>query len=151
MLTGINKKLAGDAYCNSVYREVMQTVLDPAQMPMVQHCTAGKDRVGVGAATILLALGVPRETIIEDYLLSNQNKVAANKIGGGAAAAAGIEITPEMLKMFEALSKVHREYLEAFFETVDGKFGGAEGYLKDGLGLTDEELARVKELYLEEM
>lgn len=150
MLTGINKMLAGDAYCNSVYREVMNVVMDPAQVPFVQHCTSGKDRVGAGSATILMALGVPRETIMEDYLLSNENQVSASKLGSGASNA-GVEITPEMLKMFAALTKVHKEYLEAFFATIDAKFGGTEGYLKQGLGLTDEDLARVKELYLEVM
>lgn len=150
MLTGINKMLAGDAYCNSVYREVMNVVMDPAQVPFVQHCTSGKDRVGAGSATILLALGVPRDTIMEDYLLSNDNQVSASKLGSGASNA-GVEITPEMLKMFAALAKVHKEYLEAFFATIDAKFGGTEGYLKQGLGLTDEDLNRIKELYLETM
>jgi len=46
---------------------------------------------------------------------------------------------------------VHKEYLEAFFATIDAKFGGTEGYLKQGLGLTDEDLVHVRELYLEEM
>ena len=150
MLTGINKMLAGDPYCNSVYREVMNVVMDPAQVPFVQHCTSGKDRVGAGSATILMALGVPRETIIEDYLLSNENQISANKLSNGAVTG-GMEITPEMLKMFAVLTKVHKEYLEAFFATIDAKFGGTEGYLKQGLGLTDADLVRVKELYLEEM
>ncbi|MBQ5658563.1 MAG: tyrosine-protein phosphatase, partial [Peptococcaceae bacterium] len=142
--------LAGDPYCNSVYREVMNVVMDPAQVPFVQHCTSGKDRVGAGSATILMALGVPRETIIEDYLLSNENQISANKLSSGAVTG-GMEITPEMMKMFAVLTKVHKEYLEAFFATIDAKFGGTEGYLKQGLGLTDADLARVKELYLEEM
>ena len=154
MMSGINQMLAGDAYCNSVYREMMNIVMDTAQVPFVQHCTSGKDRVGAGSATILLALGVPRETILADYLLSNENQLSASKLGTGAASAAsqaGMEITPEMLQMFALLTKVHKEYLEAFFATIDAKFGGTEGYLKQGLGLTDEDLARVKELYLEVM
>ena len=150
MMSGINKMLAGDAYCNSVYREMMNIVMDTAQVPFVQHCTSGKDRVGAGSATILLALGVPRETILADYLLSNENQLSASKLGTGAAKA-GMEITPEMLQMFALLTKVHKEYLEAFFATIDAKFGGTEGYLKQGLGLTDEDLVRVKALYLEEM
>lgn len=149
-LTGINQQLAGDAYCNSIYHEVMNIVLDPAQVPVVQHCTAGKDRVGVGSATILLALGVPRDTIIADYLLSNENQVSVSKLSS-AAAASGMELTPEMAKMFEALAKVRAEYLQAFFDTIDAKFGGTEGYLKQGLGLTDADLAKMKALYLEEM
>ena len=150
MMSGINKMLAGDAYCNSVYREMMNVVMDSAQVPFVQHCTSGKDRVGAGSATILLALGVPRETIMADYLLSNENQISSSKLGTGASQA-GMEITPEMLQMFALLTKVHKEYLEAFFATIDAKFGGTEGYLKQGLGLTDEDLARVRELYLEEM
>ncbi len=150
MLTGINKMLAGDPYCNSVYREVMNVVMDSEKVPFVQHCTSGKDRVGAGSATILMALGVPRETIMEDYLLSNENQISASKLTSGAVSG-GMEITPEMMKMFAALTKVHKEYLEAFFATIDAKFGGTEGYLKQGLGLTDADLARVKELYLEEM
>ena len=39
--------------------------------PLVFHCTAGKDRTGFAAALILLALGVPREVVMEDYLLTN--------------------------------------------------------------------------------
>lgn len=150
ILTGINKKLAADAYCNSVYREMINIMMDTAQVPFVQHCTSGKDRVGAGSATILMALGVPRETIMADYMLSNENQISADKLGKGAHST-DTEITPEMLKMFAALTQVHEEYLAAFFATIDVKFGGTEGYLKDGLGLTDADLARLKELYLEEM
>lgn len=39
--------------------------------PLVFHCTAGKDRTGFAAALILLALGVPREVVMQDYLLTN--------------------------------------------------------------------------------
>jgi protein-tyrosine phosphatase len=64
---------------------------------------------------------------------------------------AGQEITPEMMKMFAALTKVHAEYLEAFFDEVDTRWGGTEGYLKNALGLTDAELEKMKDLYLEQM
>ena len=70
MLTGINRTLVKSKHANSVYHDLVKTALDPQMVPMIQHCTAGKDRVGVGSATLLLALGVPRETIIADYLLS---------------------------------------------------------------------------------
>ena len=97
-----------------------------------------------------MAPGVPRETIMADYLLSNENQISAKKLGTGTMSA-GTEITPEMMKMFADLTKVHAEYLEAFFDEIDTKWGGTEGYLKHALGLTDEELNKMKELYLEEM
>lgn len=99
---------------------------------------------------MLMAPGVPRETIMADYLLSNENQISAKKLGTGTMSA-GTESTPEMMKMFAALTKVHAEYLEAFFDEIDTKWGGTEGYLKHALGLTDEELNKMKELYLEEM
>lgn len=150
MLTGINRQLAASPHCNKTYRGLMQIALDTEQVPVVQHCTSGKDRVGVGSATMLMALGVPRETIMADYLLSNENQLSASKLGSGTMSA-GQEITPEMMKMFAALTKVHAEYLEAFFDEVDTRWGGTEGYLKNALGLTDEELEKMKDLYLEQM
>ena len=148
MLTTINRTLGNHPHCNEIYREVVQIALDPAQVPMVQHCTAGKDRVGVGSATLLLALGVPRETIMADYLLSNENRLSTDKLSMGKK---NVQLPPEQLKMFEALTKVHEEYLAAFFDEIDKVWGGTEGYLKKGLGLTDEELKKMQELYLEQM
>src|SRR5436309_1967722 len=40
--------------------------------PLVFNCTAGKDRTGVAAALLLTALGVPRESVVQDYLLTNR-------------------------------------------------------------------------------
>jgi protein-tyrosine phosphatase len=44
---------------------------DPANRPLVIHCTAGKDRTGLAVALLLLTLGVPEETVVADYTLSN--------------------------------------------------------------------------------
>ena len=76
--------------------------------------------------------------------------ISAQKMSAGVSSA-NTEITPEMMQMFAVLTKVHAEYLEAFFDEVDKKWGGTEGYLHDALGLTDADLAKLKELYLEEM
>ena len=149
MLIAANVRLAKEDYPHQVYRQLLQTALDPAKTPIVQHCTAGKDRVGVGSATMLLALGVPRETIIEDYLLSNYNQISADTLKN--AVASGKEISEEQLKMFEALAKVRAEYLQAFFDQIDEAYGGTEGYLKEALGQTEEELQQFQDLYLEVM
>ena len=53
------------------YRAVFDRLADPENLPALIHCTAGKDRTGFGAALVLMALGVPRETAFEDYLLTN--------------------------------------------------------------------------------
>lgn len=49
----------------------LNTLAEPSNRPLVFHCTGGKDRAGVAAALILLALDVPEETVIRDHGLSN--------------------------------------------------------------------------------
>lgn len=148
-LKGINRTLATSAQANSVYAQLVRLVLDESNLPLVQHCTAGKDRVGVGSATLLLALGVPEETILNDYLLSNDNQVKEDKLKQGKFSNG--QLSEEILKMFKALAMVRKEYLQAFFDEIKVKFGTAENYLKQGLGLTDAELAQMREMFLEKM
>ena len=54
-----------------VYARFLRELADPANLPTLFHCTAGKDRTGFAAALVLLALDVPRETAMRDYLLTN--------------------------------------------------------------------------------
>ena len=66
---------------NPAYRALFGAIR-AGQTPILFHCTAGKDRTGVAAALILKALGVSREDIVEDYLLTNAG-------AGGTARSAG--------------------------------------------------------------
>ena len=50
---------------------MIRRLSDPGSLPALVHCTAGKDRTGFASAVVLKALGVPHDTIVEDYLLSN--------------------------------------------------------------------------------
>lgn len=93
---------------------------------LVVHCTAGKDRAGTAAALVLLALGVPREIVFEDYFLTNQywDRGGREKPGMDAETVASI---------FSA----RNEYLSAALDTIDNKFGGIDTYLSDHLCLSD--------------
>lgn len=64
---------------NPSFQRLMSLILNPDNLGILHHCAAGRDRTGIGTAFILLALGVPRETIIEDYLLSNQTLIPMNE------------------------------------------------------------------------
>ncbi|UCD82262.1 MAG: tyrosine-protein phosphatase [Desulfobacterales bacterium] len=56
---------------NTVWLEFFNRLADGAKRPLIFHCTGGKDRAGVCAALILLTLGVPEKTVVEDHGLSN--------------------------------------------------------------------------------
>lgn len=109
-----------------------------AEAPVVFHCTAGKDRTGVAAALLLSALGVPRDIVMQDYLLTNE--VFRPPWVPRA------DIAPEVL---QALWGVQAGYLEAAFEVIDREHGGAERYLRQRVGLGEAELTALARRYLQ--
>ena len=126
-----------------VYAEMLQQVIAGENRPAVVHCTAGKDRAGLGAAILLLVLGAPLETVFDDYLLSNIyraewtrqtlgmiRQVATDRSG---AAPESIDLAP-----VEALFEARRIYLATALETIDQEYGSLQRYIREGLGLSPE-------------
>ncbi|MDR3114050.1 MAG: tyrosine-protein phosphatase [Treponema sp.] len=105
------------------YRHFFRILGDPAHTPLLFHCSAGKDRTGLAAAFILAALGVDRERIYEDYLLSAVYLKEA--IRQWLRAAPHLE---------EAVLSVRRGYLDAAFARIDAAFGGINRYVQEELG-----------------
>jgi protein-tyrosine phosphatase len=117
------------------------------EAPLAFNCSAGKDRTGMAAALVLSALGVPRETVIEDYLLSNRYYKPKPPQPGAApdpTMAMFARLPPDVIK---ALMGVDRRYIEASFAAIDAK-GGMDRYLREDIGLGPNELARLRTLYL---
>jgi len=106
------------------YAELFEHLLQ-ADAPLVFHCTAGKDRTGVAAALILLALGVPRDLVVQDYLLTNEffrhPPVPRS------------DTPPDALAV---LWRVREEFLVEALRAIDEDHGGIERYLTGRLGLT---------------
>ncbi|WP_028602332.1 tyrosine-protein phosphatase [Ottowia thiooxydans] len=105
--------------------------------PLVFHCTAGKDRTGFAAALILLALDVPRDVVMQDYLLTNELYRMPHVSAGR---------TPQ--EVLNVLWRVQEAFLDAAMQAVDADYGGVKAYLADELGVGDRERTRLKELYL---
>lgn len=106
--------------------------------PLLFHCTAGKDRTGFAAAVVLEALGVPRTTIMEDYLLTNRHWDRGNR-------------EPEGLprEIYEPVFSAREEYLAASWATLDKEHGGLEGWLDRAVGFGRDERARLSSAMLE--
>ncbi len=121
-------------YSTDVYTAFFEVLSDKKNAPVLFHCSAGKDRTGFGAALFLAALGVDRETIIEDYMLSAE--YLQGKYDDIIAA------DPFMAPMMT----VRPEYLEASLGVVDTEFGGMETYLKKTLGV---DMDLLKSIYTE--
>lgn len=135
----------------------LDVVLDPDSWPVMINCTAGKDRTGLVSAFSLLALGVPRETVIADYLLSstlladtNARRVAG--IRGAIAERRGCapeEITDDELEPLRALMDVRPHYIAAAFDTIDQEYGSFEAYSREALRLDDDRIAAFRTAMLD--
>jgi protein-tyrosine phosphatase len=137
-----------------VYGSLVRELASPQNRPLVFHCTAGKDRTGIGAAIILTMLGVPWETVREDYLLSNvyrkeENEKELKNIRDGLAKKNGIP--PEKVDMspYEPMYYIKAEYIDAARQEVIAKYGSLENYFRKGLGISDEVIQRLRSELLE--
>lgn len=119
------------------YRTLFSHLLED-RAPLVIHCTAGKDRTGFACALILHTLGVSRDTISEDYLLTNQfYRRDPNH---------STDLPDEIRQV---LGSVQAAFLAAAFEVIDADYGDLETYIRDGLGIGKAERAHLEARYLE--
>ena len=132
------------------FQRILARLLSAQGASMV-HCSAGKDRTGVFSALLLLTLGVPRETVIEDYLLTNRYTMADDTIARTAVAyqkLLGLEVVPPT-EVLKPVMSVDRSYIEAALETIDKKYGSFDEYRRKKLHLSDPEVEKLRTRYLE--
>lgn len=111
-----------------VYREFFSLLARRGNIPLLFHCTAGKDRTGFAAAMFLSSLGVSREDIFRDYMLS--------AIGAEKKFGALIEAAPR----YASIVTARPNYLAAALDEIDASFGSVEKYLTEGLGVNLNEM-----------
>jgi protein-tyrosine phosphatase len=136
------------------YAALLRELAGPANRPLAFHCSHGIHRTGTATAILLSVLGVPWETIREDYLLSNElrreeidrqlakvRQVAADRQG----------VPPDEVDMtnVEAFYVLDGSYIDGALERAVEEYGTMEAYVRDGLGLTDEEIARLRDELLQ--
>ncbi len=139
--------LVSDEFCLNGYRSFLNVLKDNKEGAVLYHCSAGKDRVGVGTLIFLSALGVSRQDIINDYLLTNESYASIIK----EAQALGKEmgVSQEIIDTIEPLSGVDLSYINTALDVIDNTHGGMDSFLKNQLGLDEHFLDELRENYLE--
>ena len=127
-----------------VWGEVFKRLADPNQLPLVFHCTGGKDRAGTCAALILLALGVSEKTVIYDHGLSNI--YIRDVVKGIYAKFDAVGIDREKISPYFSAP---RYCIEALLAHLRQKYGSTVAYLKSKAGVTEKMLERIREELLE--
>jgi protein-tyrosine phosphatase len=128
------------------YRRFVAEVLAARGAPVLFHCTAGKDRTGFAAAILLRLLGVPEEAIVADYMRSKDYSVAARR---RELLLIRLLKGRELTALVRALLGVEAAYLQAAFDAIDHEYGSFAAYARDGLGLSDADIAQLRKQLLE--
>ncbi|MGC4019272.1 MAG: tyrosine-protein phosphatase [Muricomes sp.] len=144
----IYKEITLDSGSRQGYHDFIIKLKGLAQGATIFHCFAGKDRTGIGAAIVLTILGANRDDIFEDYLQTNKSREAENDLLLGI-----IEkekgLNSVQLEGMRRLLSVHESYLETMYRTVEESYGDFEGYIREGLNITDKDTELLRNLYLE--
>lgn len=141
-------KLIAQEHAES-YR-AMFAALAQGKVPLAFNCSAGKDRAGTGAALLLTLLGVPRETIVADYALSDKivdykaqmEESAANN----PAYAALAQVPYELIAPFLASDPA---YIEAALDALEAEYGSVDAFIERELGVTPQMKDEIREQLLE--
>ena len=112
-------------------------------VPCVIHCSAGKDRTGMAAALVLLALGVPREAVLDDYAMTDRisaseddmaRSLFTGKDGGAKAQGTMREVFPA--EAIAVMRSARPEFLESAFAGIERDFGSEDKYYRE-IGVDD--------------
>ncbi len=159
LIAGRARRYRFEEVMEEVYREyvtdfrpqlssVVRLAAHASNLPLLVHCTAGKDRTGLAIAIILTALGVRRESVVADYLASNAHLASVRvQVHRRLGRLALFGLDPERVM---PLLEARRSYLDAAFREMEETFGGFEAYLHEGLGISSAERGRLQRLFLVE-
>ena len=130
----VNRNFVAKPAQREAIASVLESIADD-NGPVLIHCTEGKDRTGWISAMLQLVAGADEDAVIEQYLLSNtyrealiDREVAKAKRSGGTRAG----------QIRRALLQVDASYLQAGLDELKTRFGDLDGYLTEGLGLSEE-------------
>ncbi len=144
MWTRHYRDFVGLPTARAAYGRLFRAVAGEAHRPALFHCSTGKDRTGWAAAAFLLLMGVSRDLVAEDFLLSERllRPIIAGvtrsfeKKGGDA-------------ELLRPIFGVHREYLEAALDEMRRRLGSVECYFADGLGGGPATQRAIREAFIE--
>jgi protein-tyrosine phosphatase len=140
IMLGVYRWFVADPAPRDRFGKLLRQLAQPGQLPLLYHCTAGKDRTGWTTAVLLTLLGVDRDDVLADYLASNRNAVTLEALG-----VAQVMAEPELLR---PLLEVRAEYLSMAFDEATRAYGSFDRFVRDGLDLDEATVTRLREALL---
>jgi protein-tyrosine phosphatase len=121
-----------------------RSLADRSATPALVHCTTGKDRTGWAVAALLLFLGVPQDDVVDEYMASDREvrRAFAHVVEDFVARGGAREV-------IEPLMSVQPGFLQAALGAMRDDYGSIGAYFSEGLGLGEEELANLRDVFLQ--
>ena len=140
----INRDFAGPQAVT--YSRMFREILAAPDARFLVHCAAGKDRTGFAAAIILLALGVSRDLVMRDYLLTARYYLPERELD---RLRRKYQLEHMVAESILPMLEVHEDYLANALHHIDENYRSVEDYLEQALGVGPAELAELRARYLE--
>ena len=127
-------------------KALFKRISNPENLPVLIHCSAGKDRTGVVSSLIQQMVGVSADVAMDDYLITNQNMDAYNADIMRQLSKLAYFGVP--WKMYVPLFDARRDYLNAAFSQVKEEFGALDNWMRNGLKFFEKDHAQLAEVLL---
>ena len=129
-----------------VWTKFFEILLKSNKLPIIFHCSAGKDRTGIASFMIQSIFKNPMDLIFENYLISNDLLTikAATAEQSTSSSNQDSLVTKNMLT---TLGKVQRSYLNAAIDEIDKKYSSLENYFISQLGLKINDIQKLEEIF----
>ena len=157
----VGKYEDGDEYMSQMYinmitssdsivalKKFFSVLLETEEGAILFHCASGKDRVGICAMLIESALGVQEKDILNDYIITRRfcsRKFFWNRVG-----LVILPVTFRFKKVLYCMMRTKKEYIKAVIDYAKEHYGSVLDYIKTELGLTDEDIGKLRNKYLTE-
>lgn len=158
-MSSIYREMISDAQSRAQYRKFFEILLEPSDGAVLWHCSAGKDRVGVGTALLLTALDIPRPLIIEDYLKVNEFAAHATEKSVRAMLARAEKeknwgtlpetVRASHIRHLKTMFEVDAAYINTVFEMIEQQWGSTGAFLESEMGLDHTAIEKLKTMYME--
>jgi protein-tyrosine phosphatase len=124
------------------YQPFLDLIAEEENAPLLYHCTAGKDRTGLGTALVLAMLGVEEEIIYGDFMMSNYYR---NEQINKTLRKSSLVIKQRVV---QPLVEVKESYIKTAFDAIDEKYGSMDNFLEKEYGYDAEKLDVIRKKYL---
>ncbi len=129
-----------------VWTKFFEILLKSNKLPIIFHCSAGKDRTGIASFMIQSIFKNPMDLIFENYLISNDLltiKAATAEQSTNSSNQDSL-VTKNMLS---TLGKVQQSYLNAAIDEIDKKYSSLENYFISQLGLKVNDIQKLEQIF----